>query len=38
MVDGVTLGAIGVSALTDEEDEALAALGVALLAEAAAKG
>jgi glc operon protein GlcG len=38
IVDGATLGAIGVSALSDEEDEALASLGVALLAEAVRAG
>ena len=35
IVDGVTIGAVGVSALSDEEDEALANIGVAILAEAA---
>ena len=35
IVDGVTLGAVGVSALSDEEDEALANVGVAILADAA---
>lgn len=32
IVDGVTLGAVAVSALSDEEDEALANLGVAIMA------
>ena len=35
IVDGVTLGAVGVSALSDDEDEALATIGVAILADAA---
>jgi glc operon protein GlcG len=34
IVDGVTLGAIGVSALSDEEDEALATMGVGIIAQA----
>jgi len=38
IVDGVTLGAIGVSALSDEEDEAIANIGVAILLEAARRG
>ena len=35
VVDGATLGAVGVSALSDQEDEALASIGAAILAEAA---
>lgn len=35
VVDGATLGAIGVSALSDDEDEALAGIGVAVIAKAA---
>jgi glc operon protein GlcG len=35
IVDGATIGAVGVSALSDEEDEALANIGVAILADAA---
>ena len=37
IVEGVTLGAVGVSALSDAEDEALAAIGVALIAGAATR-
>ena len=37
IVEGVTLGAVGVSALSDAEDEALAAIGVALIAKAATR-
>jgi glc operon protein GlcG len=36
-VDGATLGGIGVSALSDEEDEALAGIGAAIIAEAATR-
>jgi glc operon protein GlcG len=32
MVDGVCIGAVGVSALSDAEDEALAAMGAAIMA------
>ena len=35
IVGGTTLGAVGVSALSDEEDEALASIGVTILADAA---
>jgi glc operon protein GlcG len=35
IVDGATIGAVGVSALSDEEDEALANIGVAILADVA---
>jgi glc operon protein GlcG len=38
VVDGVTLGGVGVSALSDEQDEALANIGVAILADAARAG
>jgi len=37
VVDGATLGAIGVSALSDEEDEALAGIGVGVIAQAATR-